>query len=72
MEFHEMEEGNEDEIDEQYRVTIENLEEVEFKNMLSAEEDNLNAVLQITAGAGGTESCDWSEMLMRMYIMWAE
>jgi peptide chain release factor 2 len=72
MEFHEMGEGNEDEIDEQYRVTLENLEEVEFKNMLSAEEDNLNAVLQITAGAGGTESCDWSEMLMRMYIMWAE
>jgi peptide chain release factor 2 len=72
MEFHEMGEGNEDEIDEQYRVTIENLEEVEFKNMLSAEEDNLNAVLQITSGAGGTESCDWSEMLMRMYIMWAE
>jgi len=72
MEFHDMGEGNEDEIDEQYRVTVENLEEVEFKNMLSAEEDNLNAVLQITAGAGGTESCDWSEMLMRMYIMWAE
>ncbi len=72
MEFHEMGEGNEEEIDEQYRVTVENLEEVEFKNMLSAEEDNLDAVLQITAGAGGTESCDWSEMLMRMYIMWAE
>ncbi len=72
MEFHEMGEGNEEEIEEQYRVTVENLEEVEFKNMLSAEEDNLDAVLQITAGAGGTESCDWSEMLMRMYIMWAE
>ncbi|HHB52180.1 MAG TPA: peptide chain release factor 2 [Saprospiraceae bacterium] len=72
MEFHDMGEGNEEEIDEQYRITIENIEEVEFKNMLSAEEDNLNAVLQITAGAGGTESCDWSEMLMRMYIMWAE
>ena len=72
MEFHEMGESNEDEIDEQYRVAIEELEEVEFKNMLSAEEDALSAVLQITAGAGGTESCDWSEMLMRMYIMWAE
>ncbi|HIP35487.1 MAG TPA: peptide chain release factor 2 [Crocinitomix sp.] len=72
IEFHEMGEGNEAEIDEQYRVTVENLEEVEFKNMLSAEEDNLDAVLQITAGAGGTESCDWSEMLMRMYMMWAE
>jgi len=40
--------------------------------MLSAEEDSLNAVLQITAGAGGTESCDWSSMLLRMYKMWAE
>jgi peptide chain release factor 2 len=40
--------------------------------MLSDEGDNLSAVLQITAGAGGTESCDWAEMLMRMYLMWAE
>ena len=40
--------------------------------MLSNEGDDLYAILQITAGAGGTESCDWSEMLMRMYIMWAE
>jgi peptide chain release factor 2 len=40
--------------------------------MLSSEEDNFNAVLQITAGAGGTESCDWASMLMRMYIMWGE
>ena len=40
--------------------------------MLSAEEDQFNAVLQITAGAGGTESCDWAGMLMRMYIMWGE
>jgi peptide chain release factor 2 len=43
-----------------------------FKNMLSEEGDSLSAVLQITAGAGGTESCDWAEMLMRMYLMWAE
>ena len=40
--------------------------------MLSSEEDHLDAVLQITAGAGGTESCDWASMLMRMYIMWGE
>jgi len=72
MEFHSMGESNEDEIDEQYKVSIEEMEEVEFKNMLSAEEDVLSAVLQITAGAGGTESCDWASMLMRMYIMWAE
>jgi len=72
VEFHSMGEGNEEEIDEQFRFTSEKLEALEFKNMLSAEEDALSAVLQITAGAGGTESCDWSEMLMRMYIMWAE
>ena len=47
-------------------------ERIEFKNMLSDEGDNLSAVLQITAGAGGTESCDWAEMLMRMYLMWGE
>ena len=51
---------------------VTDVEELEFKNMLSAEEDSLNAVIQITAGAGGTESCDWASMLMRMYIMWAE
>lgn len=48
------------------------IENLEFKNMLSEEGDSLSAVLQITAGAGGTESCDWAEMLMRMYLMWAE
>jgi peptide chain release factor 2 len=45
---------------------------MEFKNMLSEEGDEMSAVLQITAGAGGTESCDWASMLMRMYLMWAE
>ncbi|WP_290468593.1 peptide chain release factor 2 [Lacinutrix sp. MedPE-SW] len=48
------------------------IEELEFKNMLSEEGDSLSAVLQITAGAGGTESCDWAQMLMRMYLMYAE
>ena len=48
------------------------IEDLEFRNMLSDEGDNLGAVLQITAGAGGTESCDWAAMLMRMYIMYAE
>jgi peptide chain release factor 2 len=48
------------------------IEDLEFKNMLSAEEDGLSAVLQITAGAGGTESCDWASMLMRMYLMWGQ
>jgi len=48
------------------------IENLEFRNMLSEEGDDLSAIIQITAGAGGTESCDWSEMLMRMYLMWAE
>lgn len=48
------------------------IEGLEFKNMLSEEGDSLSAVLQITAGAGGTESCDWASMLMRMYLMYAE
>jgi peptide chain release factor 2 len=61
-----------DELDEQYNRTQAHIEAIEFKNMLSEEGDSLSAVLQITAGAGGTESCDWAEMLMRMYMMWAE
>src|SRR5690554_3436909 len=48
------------------------IEALEFRNMLNSEGDDLSAVIQITAGAGGTESCDWASMLMRMYIMWAE
>jgi len=60
------------EMNEQYDLALNAVEELEFKNMLSAEEDQLNAVLQITAGAGGTESCDWAAMLMRMYMMWGE
>ena len=61
-----------EELDEQYAATKNHIEAIEFKNMLSDEGDSLSAVLQITAGAGGTESCDWASMLMRMYIMWAE
>jgi peptide chain release factor 2 len=61
-----------EELDEQYHLTETHIEGIEFKNMLSEEGDSLSAVLQITAGAGGTESCDWAEMLMRMYLMWAE
>lgn len=51
---------------------IEDLDNLEFKRMLSGEEDQLSAVLEINPGAGGTESQDWAEMLMRMYIMWGE
>jgi peptide chain release factor 2 len=61
-----------EELDDQYNATQAHIEAIEFKNMLSEEGDSLSAVLQITAGAGGTESCDWAEMLMRMYMMWAE
>jgi peptide chain release factor 2 len=64
--------ATEEEMRQQFTTAVEKVEELEFKNMLSSEEDQLNAVLQITAGAGGTESCDWAAMLMRMYIMWGE
>lgn len=60
------------ELENAYQETLNALEELELKNMLSNEEDKLSAVLQITAGAGGTESCDWASMLMRMYTMWAQ
>ena len=72
FEFHKEGELTGDELDEQFRLTNSFIENIEFKNMLSDEADPLSAVIQITAGAGGTESCDWAEMLMRMYMMWAE
>ena len=55
-----------------YNQILKEIEDLELKNMLSGEEDALSAVLQITAGAGGTESCDWASMLMRMYMMWGQ
>jgi peptide chain release factor 2 len=64
--------AEEAELDTQYAKLLEEIEELELKNMLSNEEDSLSAVLQITAGAGGTESCDWASMLMRMYLMWGQ
>ncbi|UKJ07420.1 peptide chain release factor 2 [Solitalea lacus] len=63
---------SEKEMEQQFEGSVKVVEELEFKNMLSGEEDQMNAVLKINAGAGGTESCDWAEMLMRMYIMWGE
>lgn len=65
-------EATEEETNQVYESIIQKLEDIEFRNMLSDEEDPLSAVLQITAGAGGTESCDWASMLMRMYLMWGE
>ena len=64
--------AEEAELNSQYTKLLEEIEELELKNMLSNEEDGLSAVLQITAGAGGTESCDWASMLMRMYLMWGQ
>jgi peptide chain release factor 2 len=64
--------STEAEMDESYKTLVSEIEELELKNMLSGEEDSLSAVIQITAGAGGTESCDWASLLMRMYLMWAE
>ena len=71
-EFYKEGELSVEELDEQYYATEHQIEAIELKNMLSDEGDSLSAVLQITAGAGGTESCDWASMLMRMYMMWAE
>ena len=71
-EFHIEGEADESEVDIEYSKVKAILDELEFKKMLSNEEDQLNAVLEINPGAGGTESQDWAEMLMRMYIMWGE
>ncbi|MDQ3048629.1 MAG: peptide chain release factor 2 [Bacteroidota bacterium] len=65
-------EVKEEELMQQFKDTLTQLEDIEFKNMLSGKEDVLSCVVQINAGAGGTESCDWAEMLMRMYLMWGE
>jgi len=70
--FFNQSEATEEELDKAYKTTLKLLEDLEFRNMLSDEEDKLSAVLHINPGAGGTESQDWAEMLMRMYIRWAE
>jgi peptide chain release factor 2 len=72
VEFSKEDPDSEKEVEDIFPKLLEKIENLEFKNMLSSEGDELSAVLQITAGAGGTESCDWASMLMRMYIMWAE
>ena len=70
--FFKQEEASEGDLENQFQITVKKLEETEFKNMLSRKEDVFSAVLQVNAGAGGTESCDWANMLLRMYKMWAE
>jgi peptide chain release factor 2 len=71
-EFFEAGEAESDEIESEYQKTLSAVEDLEFKKMLSHEEDQLSAMMEINPGAGGTESQDWAEMLMRMYIMWGE
>lgn len=70
--FYKENEASEEEVIKQFDTTLELLENIEFRNMLSNEGDEMSAILQITAGAGGTESNDWAEMLYRMYLMWAK
>ncbi|HKL38513.1 MAG TPA: PCRF domain-containing protein, partial [Bacteroidales bacterium] len=65
-------EAGEEEVNAQYQKTLRLIEDLELKNMLGKEEDVYGAYLQINPGAGGTESHDWAEMLMRMYIRWGE
>lgn len=71
-EFQKEGEATEEEVNEQYDSTISTLEEAEFKSTLNKEEDELSAVIEINAGAGGTEACDWAEMLYRMYVLYGE
>ncbi|MBP5496242.1 MAG: peptide chain release factor 2 [Bacteroidales bacterium] len=71
-EFQQSGDATEAELDEAYNKTMEAVEKLEFKNMMRDEEDSFDAILNINSGAGGTESCDWAEMLLRMYMRWAE
>jgi peptide chain release factor 2 len=72
FEFYKEGEASQEETQVEFNKAQAAVEQLEFKRMLSNEEDQLSAVLEINPGAGGTESQDWAEMLMRMYIMWAE
>ncbi len=65
-------EASEEDVDSQYRECLSMIEDLEVRNMLQKEEDQLGAILKINSGAGGTESNDWAAMLMRMYLRWAE
>ena len=62
----------ETEVDDMYKKAMEIIDDMEFKSTITKPEDELNAILEINAGAGGTEACDWASMLMRMYLMYAE
>lgn len=72
LEFFKLGEATEQEVDDKYAEALHTLEDVQFRATLNKEEDELGCILEINAGAGGTESCDWTSMLLRMYVMWAE
>ncbi len=72
FDFFQAVESTEAEVGQQNARVLRLIDDLEFRNMLSNEEDQLSAILQINSGAGGTESQDWAQMLMRMYIRWAE
>jgi peptide chain release factor 2 len=71
-EFFEAGEATEQEVDKSYNTAMSSIEKLEFRNMMREEEDPMGVILTINSGAGGTESCDWAEMLLRMYIRWGE
>ena len=72
VDFFQMGEGTEEDLTKHYTETLRLIEDLEFRNMLSGEEDKFSVIVQINSGAGGTESQDWAQMLMRMYIRWGE
>ena len=72
LDFYKEGEGTPEQVDAAFEKAENAIESLEFRNMLGEEGDDMSAVLQITAGAGGTESCDWAQMLMRMYLRWAQ
>lgn len=72
LEFFDAGETTEEELDAAYARAVEIVDDVEFRSTLNEPEDEMSCILEINAGAGGTESCDWSEMLLRMYVMWGE
>lgn len=72
LEFNKEGLADEDELKAAYEQAVKSIDNLEFKSTLNKPEDNLSAIVEINAGAGGTESCDWASMLMRMYVMWAE
>jgi len=72
LEFYDAGEATDEELDAAYAKALELVDDVEFRSTLNEPEDELSCILEINAGAGGTEACDWAEMLYRMYVMWGE